>query len=82
MRLQKKPHVRACWGATLGNDTHGGSTTKMGIGEEAGESYGKSSFLPALRRMLKVIHRETRWEGFTQKKVKQYISQCPMAVCR
>ena len=32
----------------LGNDTHGGSTTKMGIGEEAGESYGKTSFLPVL----------------------------------
>ena len=24
----------------LGNDTHGGSTTKMGVGEEAGQSYG------------------------------------------
>ena len=32
----------------LGNDTHGGSTTKMGIGEEAVESYGKTSFLPVL----------------------------------
>ena len=37
----------------FGNDTHGGSTTKMGVGEEAGESYGKTSFLPVLRRMLK-----------------------------
>ena len=57
----------------LGNDTHGGSTTKMGIGEEAGESYGKTSFIPFLRRMLKVIqkHWETGCEGFTQKKVKQ-----------
>ena len=57
----------------LGNDTHGGSTTKMGIGEEAGESYGKTSFFPVLRRMLKVIqkHQETGCEGFTQKKVKQ-----------
>ena len=56
----------------LGNDTHGGSTTKMGIGA-AGESYGKTSFLPVLRRMLKVIqkHRETGCEGFTLKKVKQ-----------
>ena len=32
----------------LGNDTHGGSTTKMGIGEDAGESCGKASFLPVL----------------------------------
>ena len=49
----------------VGNDTHGGSTTKMGIGEEAGESYGKTSFLPFLRRMLKVIqkHWETGCEG-------------------
>ena len=41
----------------------------MGIVEEAGESYGKTSFLPVLRRMLKVIqkHRETGCEGFTQK---------------
>ena len=52
----------------LGNDTHGDPTTKMGIGEEAGESYGKTSFLPVLRRMLKVIlkHRETGCEGFTR----------------
>ena len=35
--LVRSPH--------LGHDTHGGSTTKMGIGEEAGESYGKTSFL-------------------------------------
>ena len=41
----------------LGYDTHGGSTTKQGIGEEAGESYGKTPFLPVLRRMTKVIHR-------------------------
>ena len=32
----------------LGNDTHGGSTTKLGIGEEAGKSHGKTSFLPVL----------------------------------
>ena len=32
----------------LGNNTHGGSTTKMGVGEEAAESYGKTSFLPVL----------------------------------
>ena len=46
---------------------------KMGIGEKAGESDGKTSFLPVLRRMLKVVqkHRETGCEGFTQKKVKQ-----------
>ena len=57
MRLKKKPHARACWGPPHGYDTHGGSTTKQGIGEEAGESYGKTSFLPVLRRMSKVIHR-------------------------
>ena len=33
---------------TFGDDTHGGSTTEQGIGEEAGESYGKISFLPVL----------------------------------
>ena len=46
----------------LGNDTHNGSTS---IGEEAGESYGKTSFLPVLRRMLKVTqkHQETGCEG-------------------
>ena len=44
LRLKWKPHA----GAPLGNDTHGGSTTKMGIGEAAGESYGKTSFLPVL----------------------------------
>ena len=32
----------------LGNDTRGGSTTKMGIRKEAGESYGKTSFFPVL----------------------------------
>ena len=41
----------------LGCDTHGGSTTQQGIGEEAGECYGKTSFVPVLRRMSKVIHR-------------------------
>ena len=79
----------------FGNDTHGGSTTRMGIGEEAGESNGKTSFLPVLRRMLRAFrstgdrlrgvhqkHRETGCEGFTQKKVKQNISQCPMALSR
>ena len=57
----------------LGNDTHSCSTTKMDIGEEAGESYGKTSFLPVPRRMLKVIlkHRETCCEGFAHKKVKR-----------
>ena len=44
----------------FGNDTHGGSTTKMGIGEEAGESYGKTSFLPVLRRMLRVFQKHGR----------------------
>ena len=68
----------------LGHDTHGGATTKMGIGEEAGESYGETSFLLVLRRVLKVIqkHRETGCEEFTQKKVEQSISQCPMAESR
>ena len=49
----------------LGNDTDGGSTTTMDIGEEASESYGKTSFLTILRRTLKVIqkHRETGCEG-------------------
>ena len=57
IRLKKKPHARACCGSPLlGYDTHGGSTTKQGIGEEAGESYGKTSFLPVLPRMSKVIH--------------------------
>ena len=41
----------------FGHDTHGGSKTKQGMGEEAGESYGKTSFLPVLRRLSKVIHR-------------------------
>ena len=36
----------------IGNDTHGGSTTKMGIGEEAGESYGKTSFFPGLESFI------------------------------
>ena len=31
-----------------GDDTHGRSTTKQGVGEEAGESYGKTSFLTVL----------------------------------
>ena len=30
----------------LGNDTHGGSTTKQCVGEEAGKSYWKTSFFP------------------------------------
>ena len=37
-----------CAKPTPGNDTDGGSTTKMAIREEAGESYGKTSFLPVL----------------------------------
>ena len=36
----------------LGHDTHG-STTKQGIGEQPGESYGKTSFLPVLCRISK-----------------------------
>ena len=39
----------------LGNDTHGGSTTKKGVGEEAGKRYGKTSFLPVLRSKPKII---------------------------
>ena len=36
----------------LGNDTHGGSTTKIGIGE-AGESYGKPHVPPSLAMNVK-----------------------------
>ena len=32
----------------LAIDTHGGSTSKMSIGEEGGECYGKTSFLSVL----------------------------------
>ena len=38
------------------NDTHGSSKTKQGIGEETSESYGKTSFLPVLRRMSRISH--------------------------
>ena len=39
----------------LGNDTHGGSKSDQGVGEEAGKRYGKTSFLPVLRSMPKII---------------------------
>ena len=42
----------------LGNDTHGGSTTNQGVGEEAGKRYGKTSFLPVLRSMPKIISQD------------------------
>ena len=32
----------------LGNDMQDGSTTKKGVGEEAGKSYGENSFLPKI----------------------------------
>ena len=34
----------------LGNDTHGGSTTKKGVGEEAGKRYGKTFVPPSLEK--------------------------------
>ena len=43
----------------LGNDTHGGSTTKKSVGEEAGKRYGKTSFLPVLRSMPKIIPQDS-----------------------
>ena len=48
-RDRRRSHTREPVGSPPpGCDTHGGSTTKQGIGEEAGESYGKTSFLPVL----------------------------------
>ena len=48
----------------LGNDTHGGSTTKKGVGEEAGKRYGKTSFLPVLRSMPKIIPQDCFCQGW------------------
>ena len=49
MQLKRKPHAQACWGA------HPLAMTRMVVqrpkwasGREAGESYGKTSFLPVL----------------------------------
>ena len=68
-RLKKRPHARACWGAhPLAMTRMVVQRPKQGIGEEAGESYGKTSFLPVLCRMSKVIHRhiKTCCRVFTQ----------------
>ena len=47
--IKEETTCASLWGSPpLGDDTHGGSTTKQGIGEEVGESYGKTSFLPVL----------------------------------
>ena len=48
----------------LGNDTHGGSTTKKGVGEEAGKKHGKTSFLPVLRSMPKIIPQDSFRQGW------------------
>ena len=48
----------------LGNDTHGGSTTKKGVGEKAGKRYGKTSFLPVLRSMPKIISQDCFRQGW------------------
>ena len=48
----------------LGNDTHGGSTTKKGVAEEAGERYGKTSFLPVLRSVPKIIPQDCFRQGW------------------
>ena len=48
----------------LGDDTHGSSTTKQGVGEEAGKRYGKTSFLPILRSMPKIISQDCFRQGW------------------
>ena len=48
----------------LGNDTHGGSTTKKGVGEEAGKRYGKTSFVPVLRSVPKIIPQDYFRQGW------------------
>ena len=48
----------------IGDDTHGGSTTKKGVGEEAGKRYGKTSFLPVLRSMPKIIRQDCFRQGW------------------
>ena len=48
----------------LGNDTHGDSTTNQGVGEEAGKRYGKTSFLPVLRGVPKIISQDCFRQGW------------------
>ena len=48
----------------LGNDTHGGSTTNKGVGEKAGKRHGKTSFLPVLRSMPKIIPQDCFRQGW------------------
>ena len=49
---------------TPGNDTHGGSTTKKGVGDEAGKGCGKTSFLPVLRSMAKITSQHCFRQGW------------------
>ena len=67
----------------LCNDTHGGSTTKMDTGEEAGESYGKTSFLTVLSRMSRIIqmHGETCCRALTRKVIDKCISDLMVGSC-
>ena len=48
----------------LGNDTHGVSTTKKGVGEEAGKRYGKTPFLPVFRSMPKILPQDSFRQGW------------------
>ena len=48
----------------LDNDTHGGSTTKKGVAEEASKTYGKTSFLPVLRSMPKILPQDCFRQGW------------------
>ena len=48
---------------TLGYDTHGDSTTKQDSGEEARESYGKTSFFRVLRSQKSFMAQGNLWQS-------------------